>query len=94
MSQRARKVDANHGEIRTALRDAGYPVKDVHSFAGMFDLLTMTRDGRLVFIEAKTPGGKLTDAERETIALFGEGAVIIAYSGQEAVDRLAEMEGL
>ncbi len=71
MSRYARRVDANHGEIRKALEDIGAVVIDVHSVGGALDLLTGFR-GRLVLMEVKDGAKaaskrKLTKAELATV---------------------------
>lgn len=65
----ARRVDNNHQEIAQALRQAGLLVLDVHTLAGMLDLLVV-RAGTVHFLEVKQPHARnrLTPAEVRTIA--------------------------
>lgn len=52
---RARRTDANHAEVREALRGAGWDVCDLSAVGrGMFDLLAL-KPGRLEFCEVKNP---------------------------------------
>jgi len=60
----AKRSDANQPEIVAALRAAGRYVIDLHEVGkGVPDLLVICTDGRLVLLEVKTPGGKLTKDE-------------------------------
>lgn len=80
---RARRVDRNHGEIRDGLRWAGFDTFDCSRFGDGFpDLLVRGPDERLVLMEVKMPGEKLTVAER----VFGlRFAVHVVHSIEEAL---------
>lgn len=57
----AKRTDANHAEIRDAMRKAGAEVEDLSgSGKGMPDTLVYTSDGRLLLVEIKMPKGTLT----------------------------------
>ena len=87
----AKRVDNTHAEIRDALRAAGWTVKD-YSGAGLGipDLL-INKGSVSAWVECKSKGGKLTDAERVFFEL-APGHKIIAYDGQGAVNSAAELE--
>lgn len=62
----AARTDANHAEIRDGLRAMGYAVADTHVCGhGFPDLVVLAKSGRVVLLEVKAPGGKLTQAEKE-----------------------------
>jgi len=67
MPRRACRKDANHDEIRDALRQLGWDVIETYQFAqydpGFPDLLCEKR-GVIVFVEVKAEGGKLTKDEK------------------------------
>lgn len=74
MSRYARRVDANHAEIRQALQAIGAAVIDVHTTGGALDLLVGFRGG-LVLMEVKDGAKvaskrKLTERERATMDLL------------------------
>ena len=78
----ARRVDNNHSEIMTALRDAGYYVIDISRMgSGIPDILVVSKERRVILMEIKSPGGRLTWEE----AVFAE-----AYPGAYQVVRSAE----
>ena len=85
-------VDRNQQEVIDALRCAGYLVTDIHTLGkGRPDLL-VSKYRNLYLVEVKTRDGKLTEDEREFIK---DGwPVIIAYSGQDAIDKLHEAQEL
>jgi Holliday junction resolvase len=59
-----RKKDKNHGEIVTALKQAGVAVMDTSALGGGYpDALVKARDGRYVFLEIKMPKGTLSPAQ-------------------------------
>lgn len=64
---RARRTDANHGEIARVLRECHWMVEDVHVVGGFIDLVA-TRGGIVRLIEVKTPTGQLTDEQELLIA--------------------------
>ena len=64
MRQRAR-VDANHGEVRSALRAAGWIVVDCARIGSGFPDLLIAKDGRILMIEVKD-GAKAKSAQRLT----------------------------
>ena len=80
----AKRTDANHGEIRQAMRDAGAKVKDLSGCGkGVPDTVVYTQDGRLLLVEIKTATGKLTPAQVGFIADFP--VVEIVRTAAEAV---------
>jgi len=55
----AKRTDANHAEIRDAMREAGATVEDLSgSGRGVPDTLVRTTDDRLLLVEIKTLTGK------------------------------------
>jgi hypothetical protein len=80
---RARRVDANHAEVITALRRAGCRVWDTSRVGGGFpDALVAARGNRLVMLEikdgAKSPSRrKLTPAEADFHRDWSEHVAIV-----------------
>lgn len=69
MRQRAR-VDGNHAEIRSRLRELGADVHDLsRAGGGVPDLLVHYR-GRLALVECKTLSGKLTEEQEAFHRIF------------------------
>lgn len=67
---RARRTDANHTEIRQAMRDAGAEVFDLSGCGkGAPDTLVHS-GGRLLLVEIKVAKGKLTTAQTDFHARF------------------------
>lgn len=82
---RAKRRDVNQGEIVQALRFAGYQVIDLASTGdGIPDLMVVSKYRRIVLLEIKAPGGKLTEPEKRFIADF-RGPVHIARSVEDAL---------
>jgi hypothetical protein len=79
---RARRVDANHSEIRDALRKVGYFVYSTAALGDGFpDLLVVDHERRVMLMEVKSRRGCLTWEE----AVFAE-----CYPGRYAIVRSAE----
>ena len=79
----AKRTDANHAEIRDAMRAAGATVEDMSgSGKGMPDTLVYTADGRLLLVEIKMPKGTLTAAQVRFHARF---PVNVVRSVEEAI---------
>lgn len=80
----AKRTDANHAEIRQAMRDVGAEVEDLSGCGkGMPDTLVLTPDGRLLLVEIKTATGKLTQPQIKFHARF---PVHVVRSVREAVN--------
>ena len=61
----ARRVDANHGDIRDGLRQCGVYVIDTHELGGGFpDLVAWTPQRGWRLLEVKTLRGRLTPDEK------------------------------
>ena len=65
MRRRAR-VDANHAQIRSALRAAGWTVVDCAGVGSGFPDLLIAKHGRLVMVEIKD-GAKVKSAQKLTL---------------------------
>lgn len=63
--RRAAKVDANHADIREALRKAGWHVEDTFKLGNGFPDLVAIKHGRVEFIEVKD-GRKSPSARKLT----------------------------
>jgi hypothetical protein len=81
----SRRVDANHGEIRNGLRKAGFDVFDCYRLGEGFPDLLVAAHGRLVLLEVKMPGAKLTMDEAGFMIRFGSHVV---HSVEEALECL------
>ena len=68
MAKRGRK-DANHASIRDALRKLGHFVVDTSACGdGVLDLLVYDRLNNAVWLEVKSPDGKLRISQLEFIS--------------------------
>lgn len=86
MTRYRRRVDRNHAAIRDGLRKCGYRVFDCSRLGGGFpDLLVWKR--RVMLLEVKMPGEKLTPDEAEFHALF---PVSIVRTVDEAIEACEE----
>ena len=79
--------DANHAEIIAALRALGAEVFDTADLGGGFPDAVVYHNGRLILLEIKAPGGRLTKAEQEFRARF-EPVYFVAWSVEQAVEIL------
>lgn len=80
-----RKKDAVHDEVRDALRAAGWTVIETYRHPGLLDMLA-ARDRVVVWVEAKSHHGSLTDAESRLIDSW-PGYVIVARSADDALSQ-------
>lgn len=88
----AKRVDANHAEIRDGLRAAGYQILDMHEVGkGFPDLLAVTKRRQIILLEVKTPSGKLNAEEREFHSVF-LGACRIVRSLEDALTLMATFD--
>lgn len=85
-SRHANRPDGNHAEIRAALRAAGWVVVDTTIMRGKMPDMIASKAGVTVVVEAKLPGKALTECEEKFFSTW-HGAKIIAYGGQDAVDK-------
>jgi Holliday junction resolvase len=81
---RAAKVDANHGEIVKALRDAGASVQSLATVGKGCPDLVVGKGPDTFLIEVKGPKGKLTD---DQVKFIGEwrGVVHIVRTVDDAL---------
>lgn len=90
--RRACARDANHDEIADAFRRLGWDVIDTHQCAqyvpGFPDLMAI-RGGRVVGIEVKAPGGRLTVDELTFAMAHPEWAPVVVRTVDEVI-RLSE----
>ena len=88
MTQYARKVDRKHAEIRDAIRKAGYFCHDCARFGGGFpDLLAVSKSGRVILFEVKSPGEKLTPAE-DIFRVGYPAALFVVQTAEQAIEYL------
>ena len=81
------KRDKGEKAIVEALRDAGYTVQTLEQGKGVPDLLVCNETGKLVLMEVKQPGEKLTPAQVRWHANW-PGRVAIVHSPMEALSSL------
>lgn len=93
MTRYAKRVDANHGEIREGLRAAGFPVLDLSGAGhGVPDLSVLAAPGKVVFMEVKTSEKeKLTKAEAEWFKFAGMVSVVV-WSLEQALEIVRGIE--
>lgn len=88
MTRYAARVDNSHALIRDAIRKAGFYTFDTHALGGGFpDLLAVSRSGRVILFEIKSPGEWLTPRE----AVFFEeypAALHVIHTAEEAIGYL------
>ena len=86
----AKRTDANHAEIRDAMRAAGATVEDLSgSGKGMPDTLVYTADGRLLLVEIKMSKGTLTAAQVRFHARF---PVHVVRSVEDAIRLITSVQ--
>jgi len=86
---RAAKVDSTHREIVRALVSAGCSVHGTASVANGFPDAVCSHEGFTALIECKTGSGKLNAAQQRFHDSW-QGAVIVARSGEEAVEKFMQ----
>lgn len=88
------KVDSNHAALREALRKLGYHWQDTYRQGqGCPDAYVLSKSGRWVAFEVKSPGGELTEAERTAAARLPLGApYYVVTSVDEALLAMAEYD--
>ncbi len=89
--RRAGKRDANHAQIRTALRDVGCSVLDLGNVGeGCLDLLVATPRGRTLLMEikdgTKPPSARKLTPDQEAFIRAWKGEVVVVLSREEALD--------
>lgn len=88
----AKRIDATQPAIVAALRAVGAQVVDLHALgvAGVPDLAVYYR-GRVWFIEVKSPGGRISPAQRQFLEDW-EGVARVVYSPTEALETIGAVE--
>jgi hypothetical protein len=81
----AARKDANHQEIVSALKLAGYRVVDTSRAGfGAPDLFVLSKAQRFVALEVKSTSGGLTDDEQRMFDYIGSGAPLFTVKCVEA----------
>ena len=84
------KVDANHAEIREAVRTAGYLWQDTFRQGdGCPDAFVLSKSKRWVALEIKSGDNELTKKERELFDTIGAGPLYTVGSVEGALEILA-----
>jgi Holliday junction resolvase len=91
--RRRARVDANHAEVRSALRAAGWTVVDCARIGAGFPDLLIAKHGRIVMVEIKDgakvkSAQKLTEDEVQFHALMAAAGVTVSVvtSVEEALE--------
>ncbi|MHA2136009.1 MAG: hypothetical protein ACW99J_19285 [Candidatus Thorarchaeota archaeon] len=88
----AKKVDANHGEIREGLREGGYHVIDTSPVGKDFpDLLAVSKAGVTVLLEVKTPGEYPTEGQCRFLFRY-PGAASLVFGIEDALKVMARYD--
>ena len=88
----AKRTDANHAEIRDAMRKAGAEVEDLSgSGKGMPDTLVWTPHTGLLLVEIKMPKGTLTKAQVRFHARFPVHVVRTVEDALQLVKNVKDM---
>lgn len=82
---RAKRVDANHAEIRRTLEACGWRILGTHACAGFVDLVAWhPATEKLRLVEVKVRKGRFTKGQQE---LIDEGwPICVLRSVQDAID--------
>jgi hypothetical protein len=74
----SRKKDANHNEAVQAFLKLGWYVRETWRAPNVEDLVVCSPDGqRVILVEVKSKGGKLSEAQQERFDLWpGETAIV------------------
>ena len=91
-SVRAKKVDATHGAIVNALRNAGVRVHDTSAVGFGYPDLHCSYRGYSALVECKSGPKGLRESQRNFIDKW-EGPVIVARTGEEAVTEFFKAYG-
>lgn len=94
--RRAAKVDANHAEIVKALRKIGCKVTSLAAVgSGVPDLLCWhpMAGRRMVLLEIKGPGGKLTPDQTKWHSEWAGALVFVVRTLEEAIAAVTHPEG-
>ena len=84
--RRAARTDSNHAEIRDAARRAGYYWVDTFQLGGGFpDAICVSKTHIPVMVEIKSPGEKLTPAEKKFRQNY-PGPYCIVYSSGDLLE--------
>lgn len=92
---RAKRTDANHAEIRKAIRDSGRMCYDSSRFGSGFpDLIAVTKGGRVFLLfEIKTEdGGQIEPDEATFAAYLVNEQYRIVTSAEQAIQILEDEE--
>jgi hypothetical protein len=88
------KVDKNHALIVLTLRACGYHVLDLHTVGcGCPDILVVSKadSARVMLMEIKSCGGKLTDDEKIFFSVY-PGRATIAVSPERAIELMEQFD--
>ena len=86
--RRDARTDANHAEIRMALRAAGYSCYDLFRLGqGWPDILVLSKTGIPILGEIKSDEGRLTPAEKYFHSNY-HGPLEVWRSAEQALDRM------
>jgi hypothetical protein len=84
------RTDANHAEIREAVRAAGYFWLDTfRAGEGVPDCFVLSKSRRWVALEIKSGDNKLTHKERDLFNTVGAGPLYTVGSVEDALEILA-----
>lgn len=90
----AKRVDANHGQIRDALRRLGYFVADMSRSGRGFPDLLIAKAGRMRLVEVKdgsrVPSERLLNPEQAKLhaALLAAGCPVVVVTSLEEAEQL------
>ena len=87
--RRAGKVDANHSEIVSALRQLGCSVQSLASVGGGCPDMVVGWRGRNILLEVKTETGRQIHAQAKWFAMW-HGQVAIVQSAEDAISVVRE----
>ena len=87
------RIDANHPEIRDALRKAGYIVCDTFRAGfGVPDMFVLSKSKHWIGFEIKVPGEKLTKKEAELFDQVCPGPLYTVTTAEQALVLLDEYD--
>ena len=84
------RVDKTQADIVMALRAAGAKVAILSNVGGGIPDLAVCFNSRLIFVECKSKGGRMTEEEQEFYNQWQDCTVVV-YSAEEALEVIGRL---
>lgn len=89
--RRASRLDANHAEVRAALRAAGWIVQDTANLRGYFLDLMVSKQGVTILVEVKPDEKIALTAREEKVVAEWPGLKTVVYNVPDALYKCAAL---